>query len=175
MFVAMTGRGPRHHRRHWGGGPGFGPGGPRARRGDVRAAILALLAEEPRNGYQLIQELGERTQGVWKPSPGAVYPALALLEDEGLIRAEEADGSRTFTLTDKGREHVEANAEEIGKPWEKVTEGVPEGELDLRQHIRHLAEATMMAARTGDAEQIEQIKQALVDARKAIYRILAGE
>src|SRR3954469_9912376 len=123
VFLAMCGpRGRRH--RHWAGGfgPGFGPGGPRARRGDVRAAILALLAEEPRNGYQLMQEIGERTQGVWRPSPGAVYPALAQLEDEGLVRAEEVDGGRVFTLTDTGRQHVEDNADAIGKPWEKVTE-----------------------------------------------------
>ena len=174
MFVAMTGRGPRHHRRHW-GGPGFGPGGPRARRGDVRAAILALLAEEPRNGYQLIQELGERTQGLWRPSPGAVYPALALLEDEGLIKAEEADGRRTFALTDAGREHVEANKDEIGKPWEKVTEGMPDGELDLRDHIRKLAEAAMIAARTGDPAQVDEVKRALADARQKIFQILAGD
>jgi len=173
-FVFMTGRG-RHRRHHWGGGPGFGPGGPRARRGDVRAAILALLAEEPRNGYQLMQELNERTQGVWRPSPGAVYPALSLLEDEGLIKAEESDGSRVFALTDAGRKHVEENAETIGKPWEKVTEGVPDAELALREHVRQLLEAVFQVGRTGDAEQIEKAKAVLADARKAIYRLLAGE
>jgi DNA-binding PadR family transcriptional regulator len=173
MFVAMTGRGPRHHRRHW-GGSGFGAPGPRARRGDVRAAILALLAEEPRNGYQLIQEINERTQGVWRPSPGAVYPALALLEDEGLVKADEADGKRTFALTDAGRKHVSDHAEEIGKPWEKVTEGLPEGELALRDHIRQLVDAVVQVVRAGDASQVEQAKQVMADARKSIYRILAN-
>src|SRR4051812_40453247 len=83
------------------GGPGFGlegflggprRRGPRARRGDVRAAVLLLLAEEPRNGYAIMQEIERRTEGVWRPSPGAVYPALSLLEDEGLVRASERDG-----------------------------------------------------------------------------------
>ena len=174
VFWAMCGpRGRRH--RHWAAGPGFGPPGPRARRGDVRAAILALLAEEPRNGYQLMQEIGERTQGVWKPSPGAVYPALALLEDEGLVRAEEVDGGRVFTLTDTGRKHVEDNAETIGKPWEKVTEGVGDSELALREQIRTLIEAVIQVGRTGDEAQIEQAKAALAEARKTIYRILAGD
>jgi DNA-binding PadR family transcriptional regulator len=141
----------------------------------VRAAILALLAEEPRNGYQLMQEIGERTQGVWKPSPGAVYPALSLLEDEGLVRAEEVDGGRVFTLTDEGRKHVDEHAQAIGKPWEKVTEGVPEAELALREHVRQLIEAVMQVGRTGDASQIEAAKAALADARKAVYRILAGD
>ena len=74
--------------------------GPRVRRGDVRAAALALLAEEPRNGYQLIQEIAERSGGVWQPSPGSVYPALQQLEDEGLIQAETPEGGRKrYALT----------------------------------------------------------------------------
>jgi DNA-binding PadR family transcriptional regulator len=170
----MTGRGSRH-RRHW-GGQGFGPGGgPRARRGDVRAAILALLAEEPRNGYQVIQEITERTQGVWTPSPGAVYPALSQLEDEGLVHAQEVDGKRLFALTDAGRAHVEENAEEIGKPWEKVTDGVPDSELALRDHFRQLAVAMHQVSQSSDETLIEGAKKVLVDARKALYRLLAGD
>ena len=107
-----------HHRhRHHGFGPGgggefgglgFGPGrGPRgrgrkARRGDIRTAALLLLAEEPRNGYQIMQEVEERSDGVWRPSPGSVYPALQQLEDEGLIRSQEDDGRKLFELTDAG-------------------------------------------------------------------------
>ena len=97
------------HRRGPCFGPGFGPGfgrGQRARRGDVRAALLALLAEEPRNGYQLMQEIERRTEGVWRPSPGSVYPALQQLEDEGLVRAQEGGGRKLFELTDDGREYV---------------------------------------------------------------------
>src|SRR5215213_10877443 len=107
-WFAMGGRGGPRPRGGRGGGrehgfPGFGPPrGPRARRGDVRAALLVLLAEEPRNGYQLIQELSERSGGMWQPSPGAVYPALSQLEDEGLVRSVETDGRRSFRLTDEG-------------------------------------------------------------------------
>ncbi len=113
------------------GGPwGRGVGGGRARKGNVRAAILVLLAEEPRNGYQIIQEINERSGGAWKPSPGAVYPALQQLADEGLIAGDEAGGRRTFHLTDEGRAHVEENADRLAEPWAEMTpdfgEGVPE-------------------------------------------------
>ena len=128
---------PRAARRH-GGHRGYGPGqrldrprplrpggfgpfgrggrGKRARRGDVRAAILLLLDEEPRNGYQLMQEIEERSEGVWRPSPGSVYPALQQLEDEGLVRSDETDGRRAFQLTDAGRTYVEENREALGSP-----------------------------------------------------------
>src|SRR5436305_1626298 len=102
----------------FGPGPMFGPGGPgrggwrghggKARRGDIRTAALLLLAEEPRNGYAIMQEIEERSNGVWRPSPGSVYPALAQLEDEGLIRSEEADGRKQFAITDAGREQLAA-------------------------------------------------------------------
>src|SRR6185312_4251808 len=92
------------------GGPfgGFPGGGPRgrgrkARRGDIRTAALLLLSEEPRNGYQIMQEVQERSGGVWRASPGSVYPALSQLEDEGLIRSEEHDGRKHYVLTDEGR------------------------------------------------------------------------
>ncbi|MDX6639466.1 MAG: hypothetical protein QOF12_477 [Solirubrobacteraceae bacterium] len=171
----------RHHRGGrggWGGpggGFGLGPGGPRAQRGDVRAAILALLSEEARNGYQIIQEITERTQGMWRPSPGAVYPALAQLEDEGLVRAQEVEGKRLFGLTDEGRAHVTEHADEIGKPWEKVTEGVSDSEFAIRDHFRQLILAVRQVAQSGDEGQVEAAKQVLTDARKALYRILAGD
>ena len=92
----------------WPGSPGF-PRGPKASRGDVRAAILALLREGPRNGYQIMSEIEERSGGAWRPSPGAVYPALQQLADEGLVEAEESSGRRTFRLTDMGRRHIEEN------------------------------------------------------------------
>jgi len=95
--------------------------GPRARRGDVRAAALALLAEQPMNGYQIIQEIGERSGGVWRPSPGSIYPALQQLEDEGLIRAEAGEGGRrAFQLTDEGRTYVAAHPDELTAPWDVV-------------------------------------------------------
>ena len=98
-------------------GEGRGRRGPRVRRGDVRAAALALLAEEPRNGYQLIQEIAERSDGVWQPSPGSMYPALQQLEDEGLIQAETPEGGRKrYALTAEGRDYVAAHADEVRAP-----------------------------------------------------------
>ena len=95
--------------------------GPRAKRGDVRAAALALLAEQPMNGYQIIQEIGERSGGVWRPSPGSIYPALQQLEDEGLIRAEAGEGGRrAFQLTDEGRAYAAAHSAELTAPWDVV-------------------------------------------------------
>ena len=112
---ARHGRHGAHRCRSFGPGArgdfgfgGFPPGGgPRgrgrkARRGDIRTAGLLLLAEEPRNGYQIMQEVEERSGGVWRPSPGSVYPALQQLEDEGLIRSQEADGRKLFALTEAG-------------------------------------------------------------------------
>src|SRR3954468_9833548 len=109
----------------------FGPGGHRgrgrggrARRGDVRAAMLLLLNEQPQNGYQLIQEIEGRTEGGWEPSPGSVYPALQQLEDEGLVQAAESEGKRAYDLTPEGREYVANNAEELGNPFEAATGGM---------------------------------------------------
>src|ERR1700760_4080789 len=96
---------------------GRGRGGPRARRGDVRAAVLALLAERPMHGYEMIKEIEERTDGAWVPSAGSIYPTLQLLEDEGLIRGKDSDGKRRFTLTDTGRAEQEQKAEEVA-PWD---------------------------------------------------------
>src|SRR5580692_9872161 len=135
--------GEHHDREGWGpppmsrpqpwGGMRRGPGPARAwmgeeprrrsrvKRGDVRAAALALLAEEPRNGYQIIQEIAARSGGVWQPSPGSVYPALQQLEDEGLIGAETADnGRKAFALTDEGRAYVASHAGEVSAPWDVV-------------------------------------------------------
>src|SRR5215208_1704044 len=118
LFFRMspgTGHGRRGGRGRGDGGPWGFPGrrGPRARRGDVRAALLVLLAEEPRNGYQLMQEIEQRSDGTWRPSPGSVYPALQQLEDEGLVRVEPGDGRKAYTLTDEGRAHVEARRDEL--------------------------------------------------------------
>jgi DNA-binding PadR family transcriptional regulator len=184
-FLAMMGgRGPGGERGFGGGGPGFGfgPGphgrggrGRRARRGDIRAASLLLLAEEPRNGYGLMQVLEERSGGVWRPSPGSVYPALAQLEDEGLIRSAEHDGRKTFELTDEGRAHVEEHRERYGTPWETVAEGVPSELQELRQAGQALAVASMQVAQMGSKAQLAEAKRILEDARRGLYRLLAGD
>jgi DNA-binding PadR family transcriptional regulator len=166
--------GPGPGRGGWGGGPGWGRG-PRARRGDVRAALLLLLEDEPRNGYQLIQEIEERTGGVWRPSPGAVYPALQQLEDEGLVRAEEVDGRRVFRLTEEGVKHVEENRERLRAPWDAVTEAAGGGFAELRDLVFQLGAAVRQVAHAGSEAQVEEAKRILAEARRALYRLLAEE
>src|SRR5581483_12504913 len=122
-------------------GPRMGGRGPRVRRGDVRAAILDLLAEgQPWNGYQIIQEIGARTQGVWRPSAGSVYPALQQLEDEALIQAEAAgeDRRRMYTLTEEGQAYVTEHADELKASWDAVTGSVNDTEVQLRHTIHQV-------------------------------------
>lgn len=166
------------------GGPGFGPGpwgpkggrgGPRgrARRGDVRASILALLKDRPMHGYEMIQEIAERSGGAWKPSPGSVYPTLQLLEDEGLIASESEGGKKLFSLTEAGREAAEAGPE---APWEEASRGVDWEALgEIRQAGFGLMEAFGQVWKTGTKEQREKALTVINDARKRLYLILADE
>ena len=157
-------------------GMGFGPGRrSRAKRGDVRAAALLLLAEEPRNGYQLMEEIERRSGGAWRPSPGSIYPALSQLEDEGLVRAEETAGRRAYQLTPEGEAYVEENREALGSPWDDAGEGVPDELVDLRTLIAHVGMATLQVGQSGDEKQIAEAKNVLSEARKSLYRILADE
>jgi DNA-binding PadR family transcriptional regulator len=155
----------------FGGGGGGRGRGRRARRGDIRTAALLLLAEEPRNGYQIMQEVQERSGGVWSPSPGSVYPALAQLEDEGLIRNEEHDGQKAYTLTDAGRKLVEERGAERAAPWEQHDVG---GEAhELGRLMREVASAFVQVMRTGSAGQMGRAREVLASARRELYRILA--
>ncbi len=161
----------------WGGGPGgfpdFGPRRRRMRRGDVRAALLVLLAEEPRNGYGLMQEIEARSGGAWRPSPGSVYPALSQLEDEGLVRAEETGGRKLFDLTDAGRTYVTENAEELGTPWEEA--GGSEAVGELRTLVFSVGAAVMQVVQAGTEAQAAEAAKVLEETRRSLYRILAGD
>ena len=178
-WMAMS-RGGRGHGYRRGGGsrdfPGFGPPrGPRARKGDVRAALLVLLAEEPRNGYQLMQEIEQRSDGVWRPSPGSVYPALQQLEDEGLVRVAPGEGRKQFELTDDGRSYVEQRSDELGTPWDAVKGDMGEGAWELMGAMRQIGMALFQLTHTGTEAQQAQAKEVLADARRALYRILAED
>ncbi|MCA5894462.1 PadR family transcriptional regulator [Isoptericola sp. NEAU-Y5] len=162
-------------------GPGFGPGtrgggrGRRAGRGEIRAAILLLLTEQPMHGYQVITELADRTDGGWRPSPGAVYPAISQLQDEGLVAVAEDGGRRLATLTDAGRAHVAEHRAELGTPWETFTADPRRGGHELHAAMRALGGAVEQVARAGSAEQAAAAA-ALVDrARREVYLLLAGE
>jgi DNA-binding PadR family transcriptional regulator len=147
--------------------------GPRARRGDVRAAILDLLAEgHPWNGYQIIQEIAERTQGVWRPSAGSVYPALQQLEDEGLISPEGEGRRRMYTLTAEGQAYAEAHADELRRSWDAAGRA-DESALELGDMIRQVMMAVMEVRRAGSASQLAEARRVLAETRRSMYRILA--
>ena len=178
------------HRQHHDFGPGFGRGmrgrggwggpgyrgerGRRRGRGDVRAAVITLLAEQPMHGYQIIQELGERSGGAWRPSPGSIYPALQLLQDEGLVTAEERDGKRVFTLTDAGRTEA-SNREGEPTPWDAAAAGEGSDLAALRQLAHQLIGAVMQVASAGTPAQVAQAKSLLTATRRDLYRLLADD
>ncbi|UNO38741.1 PadR family transcriptional regulator [Streptomyces sp. MST-110588] len=161
------------------GGPPFGGrgrgGGPRgrARRGDVRASILSLLKDRPMHGYEMIQEIAERSGGAWRPSPGSVYPTLQLLEDEGLISSESEGGKKLFALTDAGRTEAEGVA---GVPWEDAGRGVDwEAMQEIRKAGGGLVAAFKQVWDTGTPEQREKALAVVNKARKELYLILAED
>ena len=152
----------------------FGRGGGRARRGDVRTALITLLAEEPRNGYQLMQEIERRSEGVWRPSPGSVYPALQQLEDEGLVRAEETDGRKLFHLTDEGRTAAEASAGRARRGTPPATPSTPTSGSCSASRARS-GMAVFQIAQAGTADQLASAREILTNARRALYGILAED
>lgn len=166
------------------GGPGgpSGPGGhgrrgPRGRgrgRGDTRAAILLLLEEEPRHGYELIGEITERSQGAWNPSPGSVYPALQALEDEGLVAISADAGRRVGALTAAGRDYVTAHRAELGTPWDPENFGTPPDHT-MRHETRAVIDAAMQVTRVGTPAQTAAAVALLQETRRALYRLLAED
>ncbi len=175
--------GERRGRRH--GGPPFGPGGPfrggpfpggrrrRTSRGDIRTAVLALLAEQARHGYEIIQEIAERSGGTWRPSPGSVYPTISQLEDEGLARVEKADGRRVVSLTDAGTAYVTEHRTELDAVWEALGRDADSEAGDLWEQLGTLHAAAQQVVAAGTPEQVTAAIAAVAEARKTIYRLLA--
>ena len=181
---------PYRAHRHGGrrGGPfsndAFGPGlrrgrwggrGLRRSRGDVRTAVLALLAEQPMHGYQIIQEIAERSGGSWRPSPGSVYPTVSQLADEGLVRTEKADGRSVVHLTDEGRRHTEQHREALDAVWSTVGADAEDGFDDLRVAGRGLAGAVSQIAEVGSPAQVSEAVRMLDETRRRLYLLLAGD
>ncbi|HEX3332944.1 MAG TPA: PadR family transcriptional regulator [Acidimicrobiales bacterium] len=162
---AMRGPGMR-----WGGGRGGWGGGRRMRRGAIRTAILMSLKDEPAHGYEVMRRLEEMSGGLWRPSPGSVYPHLQMLEDEGLVQSSEAEGSRTYTLTDEGR----AEAEKAALPWQAATE-TDDKLRSLRLAVGQMASAAKQLAGAGETSQIERGIAVIQKARKELYQILAED
>lgn len=146
-------------------------GGTRAGKGEVRAAVLALLAERPMHGYQIIREIEERSGGSWKPSAGSVYPTLQLLADEGVISAEESNGRKIYSLTEAGREEVAGGPGAV--PWGAAGPAAGAGSGSLPKAGIELAQAAAQVGRTGSPDQVQQAVTVLEEARRRIYAILA--
>lgn len=184
-----AGQGRHGHRHGPGGGFGFGPdfgpgfgggrrgwgppGGRRRERGDVRAAVLLLLAESPRHGYEILTELADRSDGQWQPSPGSIYPVLRRLAIAGLVTANQDDGKRIFSLTDEGRALVAAEGESWGTPWAQTDRG-EDVTAGLRAAAKQLVAAVWQVGQLNDESQIAATVEVLTDARKKVYGILAG-
>jgi DNA-binding PadR family transcriptional regulator len=172
------GFGPEFGLRGGGRGRSFGPGGPRgrrARRGDVRAAILSLLAQAPANGYALIQAISEQSNGAWKPSPGSVYPTLAQLVDEGLITPVDTVAPRSdYRLTDSGQAYVTEHAEELAATWNSLTDDEPlDATGELFQATQKLLGVLRQYAGEATADQQRAATAKLDDLRREFYRNLA--
>lgn len=150
-------------------------GARRLRRGDVRAAVLVLLEESPRNGYQIIQELSDRSNGAWRPSPGSVYPILQQLEDEALVEISSTESGKTYHLTAQGKTLVETDREKLGKPWETAAADVSDASTDLFDTMRQVVMAVRQVTMAGSDAQTKKAAAALADARRTIYRILAED
>ena len=149
--------------------------GPRARRGDIRHAILALLAEQPLNGYQIMQELEQRSRGVWRPSPGAVYPALQQLEDERLVTAEMSGSGRVFSLTERGRKEAAARGDESDAPWNVVSDAAGSDVPEMFHLLKHVGVAALQVAQAGSPAQSAEARKILAETRRALYRLLAED
>ena len=192
-------RGPERNRHGWDRNGGARPGrggpppwiaglfglaqgmqtrGPRVRRGDVRAAILDVLREAPSNGYQVIQQIGERSGGAWRPSPGSVYPTISQLEDEGLVEADAAEGRRTLRLTAAGETYVAENPEELAAVWRPFDESAAEAESDagfaaLKPEIGAVMNAVWQIVTTGTDQQRRDAVSVLIETRRRLYGLLA--
>ena len=146
--------------------------GPLVRRGEVRGLILAALQDKPMHGYQIIQELTERTGCVWRPSPGSVYPTLQQLEDEELVRETASEsGKRVYELTDAGREQAAASP----APWSAVAGDNEDALVALHDLAHQVIAATRQVAHAGTAAQLEAAQTVLRDTRRSLYRILSED
>ncbi|MGH3739102.1 MAG: PadR family transcriptional regulator [Micromonosporaceae bacterium] len=166
------------------GGPGgFGPGFPfgggrrgrggRRNRGDVRSAVLLLISEQPMHGYQLIGEIAERSEGMWRPSAGSVYPVLQQLEDEGLVRIERVEGRRVVHLTEAGTAYVAERSDELGAVFDQVGGSVDDGVMELFGLMQQAGMAAAQVAQAGTPQQVARAHQVLERTRQELYRILA--
>ncbi|MEP9363083.1 PadR family transcriptional regulator [Nocardioides sp. CN2-186] len=154
--------------------------GPRVRRGDVRSAILDVVrtaqwSGESINGYQVIQQIAERSNGAWRPSPGSVYPTIQQLEDEGLIEADDSRGRRSLKLTDEGKAYVDEHNDELADVWTPFEERERQDDdaVDLKPEIGQVMGAVWQIVTNGSDQQRRDAADILADTRRRLYGLLA--
>ena len=154
-------------------GPPFGRGS-RARRGNVRKAIFVLLDEEPMHGYQLMQTIGERSNGAWQPSAGSIYPTLQQLADEGFVHSEDAGDRKVYSLTDAGKAHLAERKSRKDQPFEP-SDAKNEGQSSLWVAASNVWSAGKQVGKVGSEEQITKAQAILTETRRQLYEILGSD
>ena len=149
--------------------------GPRRGRGDVRTAVLLLLLDRPMHGYEMIQQIRERSGEAWSPSPGAIYPTIQLLTDEGLITTSDADGKKVSSLTEAGRAVADEIAGSKSAPWDDASSDAGDRAGNMRQAVFQLMHATKQIAMAGTDAQRQRTTELLDETRRAIYAMLASD
>jgi DNA-binding PadR family transcriptional regulator len=144
------------------------------RRGDMRRAVLSALGDGPGHGYEVMRRLEARSGGIWRPSPGSIYPTLQMLEDEGLVRSHAQDGTRVYELTDAGTAEAAAADPSGPAPWERGDDS-DERLRTLREAMGQAQMAAKQVAHTGSQEQIDQGIEIVQRARRELYQLLAGD
>ncbi|MFD0546050.1 PadR family transcriptional regulator [Streptomyces mexicanus] len=147
----------------------------KAGRGDIRNAALTLLAEQPANGYQIIQYIAERSHGSWRPSPGAVYPALQGLEQDGLVEQVDGAGRKAYRLTDAGRDHVAEHRARLDALWDGLATAVDERAVEINTLCEHVVTAVRHVLHDADDERYDRTRRILLDTRRSLYRLLAEQ
>lgn len=144
------------------------------KRGDVRTAVLAFLVERPGYGYEIMQYLETKTNGMWRPSPGSIYPTLQQLEDEGMVDSEERDGRRVYALTTAGTRDAKAHLAEQGMPWDRAQEKFAAVE-EIKRELTQLESATTEVLKLGDTERRDRAIELIRATRKSLYHLLAED
>ena len=147
--------------------------GPRRGRGDVRTAVLLLLLERPMHGYEMIQQIRERSDEAWSPSPGAIYPTIQLLTDEGLITVNDSDGKKVSSLTEAGRAAAQALADSTTAPWDDASSDAGGGGESLRRSVFQLMQAVRQVGMAGSQAQRQRTAELLDESRRKVYAMLA--
>lgn len=161
-----------HHGHPWGGNPFFdGPWGRlqmlQARRGDMRGIILKSLLEKPMHGYEIIRSLEEASHGMWRPSPGSVYPMLQLLEEEELVTGRDENGKKVYSLTDAGK--AAAEKAETNTPWTRQNSFT--NKRELHKLAREALHALRTIFRSGDQDLMRQATTYLETTRNQLVEL----